>query len=110
MSTRPVPEPASRALWLHALTHSELRRGVRLAGLALATRASSSGRAHLTIPDVAELAGVTAPTARRALADLHAAGYLVPAAQQPYTGPAAARTAYRLTVPVPSVLTERRAA
>ncbi|MBN6749917.1 helix-turn-helix domain-containing protein [Micrococcus luteus] len=110
MSTRPVPEPVSRALWLHALTHSEMRRGARLAGLALATRATSSGRAHLTVPDVAELAGVHPSTARRALADLHAAGYLEPAPVSPYSGAGAARTTYRLTVPVPAVSVERGAA
>ena len=109
MSTT-TAEPASRALWTHELTLSTLPRGPRLAGLALATRATTSGAARLTLPDVAALAGVTTPTARRALEELAAAGYLCPAPQRPFTGAEAARTAYRLTVPVPASAELGRAA
>ena len=45
-----------------------------------------------------------------AVADLHAAGYLEPAPVSPYSGAGAARTTYRLTVPVPAVSVERGAA
>ena len=56
------------------------------------------------------VAGVHPSTARRALADLHAAGYLEPAPVSPYSGAGAARTGYRLTVPVPAASVERSAA
>lgn len=98
----PTAEPASRSLWTHHVTHSDLPRGPRLAGLALATRATSAGAAHVSIPDVAALAGVTAPTARRALEALHTAGYVQPRPERPFTGPAAPRTAWRLTLPIPA--------
>ena len=103
MSARrpPAAEPATRALWEHELTHSALPRRARLTGLALATRATTAGHASVTVPDVAELAGVHPSTARRGVEDLHAAGYLIPRPQPPYTGRSAALTPYRLTVPVP---------